>query len=83
MVTAEESARYALSIMKERGVRAGEIVPAAWFAPPFNSGRWRACDFFTGMRYAYNQGWVIFRGKNLAIELTADGEAEMRKMAAQ
>ncbi len=77
MPTPEESARHALAVMRERGLKAGETAMAGWFALPFNSGRWRACDFLPGMRYAYDQGWVIFRGRNFIIELTAEGEAEM------
>ncbi len=80
MRTAEESARYILDIMNERGVKAGEMAITGWFALPFNSGPWRPYQFFEGIRYAYDRGWVIFRGKRLTIELTAEGEAEMHKI---
>ena len=56
--TAEDAARYVLSIFIDHNPRAGHALGTDNFIEPFSRSGWGASDFNPGMEYAIKKNWI-------------------------
>ena len=75
--TAEDAARYILSIFIDHNLRAGRALGTNNFIEPFAKPGWEAVDFKPGMEYAMEKNWIEFSRADNFI-LTDAGLAEAK-----
>ena len=73
--SAEDAARYILSIYIAHNLRSGHALNARNFITPFTEPGWQSSDFQPGMEYAIEQKWIEAKGRDNFI-LTDLGFAE-------
>jgi hypothetical protein len=74
--TAEESARYILSIYRHHKCLPSHALSARNFTAPFGEFPWSGTDYKPGMEYAIDKKWIEV-GENGWLKLTDDGFAEL------
>lgn len=75
-LSTDENARAILSIFRDEGVQAGEVLTAAALYEAFlDDPNHRAEDYSAGLRRAGEKGWLIDEGN--IIRLTESGSKEL------
>jgi hypothetical protein len=82
ITSAEDSARYVLSIFHHHKIRSGRGLVRRSFVLPFDEPGWQTSDREIGIKYACHKGWVE-AGNDDVLVLTEAGFAEIGQRVMQ
>jgi hypothetical protein len=74
--SAEDSARYILTIFRRHRRLTGQTELMANFTLPFAQDGWQITDFSAGRQYAVEQGWIEVGKDDKFLKLTEAGFAQ-------
>jgi len=74
--SAEESARYVLTIFQRHRTRKGGTVLMANLTLPFSQDGWTQADLDAGLPFGIEKGWYEMGKDNKFVKLTEAGSAE-------
>jgi len=72
--SAEDSARYILTIFKRHNCRTGQTVLMGNLTLPFAQDGWQLTDLAAGQQYAVEQGWIEMGKEDKFVKLTEAGD---------
>ncbi|ACB95481.1 hypothetical protein [Beijerinckia indica] len=73
--TAEDSARYMLTIFQRHNSRKGDTLLVGNFTLPFSQDGWTLADYDAGKAFAIEKGWVKLGKSEQFFTLTEEGLA--------
>lgn len=79
--SAEDSARYILTIFKRHRALTGQTLLMFNFTLPFRQDGWQASDYTAGQQYAVEQGWIEIGKDEKFVKLTEAGFAQLAAVA--
>lgn len=79
--SAEESARYILTIFKRHRSLTGQTLLMFNFTLPFRQDGWQPSDYTEGQQYAVEQGWIEMGKDEKFVKLTEAGFSQLAAVA--